>query len=90
MDLTLISKYPFLNDSKKYVKENNLSVLELLNNPLYERARVIGIERLDKAKEARKWMKDCPRACGWYQYFATDSFASPRSIISSLSPYLFK
>jgi len=44
----------------------------------------------EKAKEARKWMKECPRACGWYQYFATDSFSSPKSIISSLSPYLFK
>jgi len=46
--------------------------------------------RSEKAKEARQWMKQCPRACGWYQYFATDAFASPRSLLSSLSPYLFK
>lgn len=44
----------------------------------------------DEAKKARQRMMDCNRACGWYQYFATDVFASPRTIISSLSPYLFK
>jgi MoaA/NifB/PqqE/SkfB family radical SAM enzyme len=46
--------------------------------------------RSDKAKKAREQMKECPRACGWYQYFATDVFASPRTIASSLSPYIFK
>jgi MoaA/NifB/PqqE/SkfB family radical SAM enzyme len=44
----------------------------------------------ESAKKARIDMKLCNRACGWYQYFATDVFASPSSIISSLSPYLFK
>ncbi len=44
----------------------------------------------DKAHRARQEMKHCPRCCGWYQYFATDVFASPTSIVSSLSPYLFK
>ena len=43
-----------------------------------------------EAKQARKDMKNCKRRCGWYQYFATDVFASPSTIISSLSPYLFK
>ena len=43
-----------------------------------------------EAKQARKDMKNCTRRCGWYQYFATDVFASPSTIISSLSPYLFK
>ena len=42
------------------------------------------------AKEARQDMINCNRSCGWYQYFATDSFASPMSVISSLSPYIFK
>ena len=40
------------------------------------------------AKKAREDMKNCTRRCGWYQYFATDVFASPRSVISSLIPYL--
>jgi len=43
-----------------------------------------------EAKQARKTMNECNRSCGWYQYFATDVFASPSSIISSLSPYLFR
>ena len=52
--------------------------------------KLLEFVRSDEAKKARKWMKECPRACGWYQYFATDVFASPRTIISSLSPYIFK
>ena len=46
--------------------------------------------KTDKAKKAREDMKKCNRSCGWYQYFATDVFASPRSLLSSLSPYIFK
>ena len=46
--------------------------------------------KTDKAKQARRDMKKCTRSCGWYQYFATDVFASPLSIISSLRPYLSK
>ena len=53
LELSKLSKYPFLNDSKDYVKENNLSVHELLDDPLYERARAFGIERLDNAFEKR-------------------------------------
>lgn len=46
--------------------------------------------RSEEAKNAREQMKKCKRACGWYQYFATDVFSSPKTIMSSLSPYLFK
>jgi len=42
-----------------------------------------------EAHQAREEMKQCTRCCGWYQYFATDVFSSPRSILSSLRPYLF-
>jgi len=52
-DLPVLAKYPFLNESKNYVKENELSIEELLNDPIYERARLIGIERLDNAFENR-------------------------------------
>jgi DNA primase large subunit len=52
-DLQILSKYPFLNASKKYVTENNLSIQELLNDPLYERARTRGVERLDNAFKSR-------------------------------------
>ncbi len=46
--------------------------------------------KTEKAKQARIDMENCSRSCGWYQYFATDVFASPSTILSSLSPYLFK
>jgi len=46
--------------------------------------------KTEEAKKARQDMKNCDRRCGWYQYFATDVFASPRTIVSSLKPYIFK
>jgi MoaA/NifB/PqqE/SkfB family radical SAM enzyme len=46
--------------------------------------------RTEEAKKARYSMNQCNRSCGWYQYFATDVFASPRSLYSSLSPYILK
>jgi len=46
--------------------------------------------KTEEAKKARQDMKKCKKSCGWYQYFATDVFASPSSIFSSLSPYLLK
>lgn len=49
VELSTLAKYPFLNASKTYVKDNALSVEELLDDPLYERARIIGVERLDNA-----------------------------------------
>jgi MoaA/NifB/PqqE/SkfB family radical SAM enzyme len=51
---------------------------------------VMDFVKSDEAEKARQDMKNCTRRCGWYQYFATDVFASPSSFISSLSPYLFK
>jgi len=53
LEISKLSKYPFLDDAKKYVKDNELSVSEILDDPLYERARVIGIERLDNAFKNR-------------------------------------
>lgn len=48
-DLSTLAKYPFLNDTKQYIKENGPSINELLEGLFYERARTIGIERLDNA-----------------------------------------
>ena len=52
-NLTILAKYPFLTDAKKYIKENGPTVNELLENILYERARTIGVERLDNAFNKR-------------------------------------
>ncbi|MDH7517864.1 MAG: DNA primase large subunit PriL [Candidatus Thermoplasmatota archaeon] len=53
VDLSTLARYPFLDDSKIYVKNNAISVEDLLEDPLYERARTIGVERLDKTFKER-------------------------------------
>ena len=53
VELSILAKYPFLNEAKVYVKDNGLSVEELLGDPLYGRARSIGVERLDNAFKNR-------------------------------------
>lgn len=40
------------------------------------------------AAALREVMAHCDRRCGWYQYFATDSFASFREAGSAIHPYL--
>ena len=52
-ELTTLAKYPFLHDTRQYIKENGPSVDELLHDLPYERARIIGIERLDNAFKNR-------------------------------------
>lgn len=52
-ELTTLAKYPFLHDTRHYIKENGPSVDELLHDLPYERARIIGIERLDNAFKNR-------------------------------------
>ncbi|VVB60975.1 Eukaryotic and archaeal DNA primase, large subunit [uncultured archaeon] len=52
-ELITLAKYPFLHDTRQYIKENGPSVDELLHNLPYERARIIGIERLDNAFKNR-------------------------------------
>ena len=68
--------YPCRTVGKRIFNFTNGSLMKFLNT--------------DEAKNARQDMKNCSRSCGWYQYFATDVFSSPASILSSLSPYLFK
>jgi len=48
-ELSLLAKYPFLQDTRQYIKDNGPTVVELLRDLPYERARMIGIERLDNA-----------------------------------------
>ena len=47
--LPIIAKYPFLTDAKTYVQREAPSILEILQDPLYERSRSIAIERLENA-----------------------------------------
>jgi len=46
-----IAKYPYLNDAKTFVKNQGMAIVELIKDPLYERARSIAIERLENAFE---------------------------------------
>jgi DNA primase large subunit len=52
-ELATLAKYPFLHDTRQYIKENGPFVDELLHELPYERARIIGIERLDNAFKNR-------------------------------------
>jgi DNA primase large subunit len=47
-ELYTLARYPFLDAAKSYIKEEGPTVDELLTDILYERARTIGIERLDR------------------------------------------
>jgi MoaA/NifB/PqqE/SkfB family radical SAM enzyme len=44
----------------------------------------------DSARLAREKMKRCERNCGWYQYYAINSYTSLSSIVDTLRPVLFK
>jgi DNA primase large subunit len=48
-ELTTLAKYPFLKETKLFIKEKGPSVNELLEDILFERARSLGIERLENA-----------------------------------------
>jgi DNA primase large subunit len=52
-ELSILAKYPFLQDTRQYIKNNGPMVTELLHDLPYERARMIGVERLDNALKQR-------------------------------------
>jgi DNA primase large subunit len=52
-ELSQLAKYPFLRDTRQFIKDNGPTVVELLHDLPYERARIIGIERLDNALKNR-------------------------------------
>lgn len=42
------------------------------------------------AAELRQSMRECTRNCGWYQYYAINSYVSPRSAWEALRPMLLQ
>ena len=100
---TIITPYGFLDNINKQHGCSTSSIIIDSDGGLFYPCRTVG-QRLynftegsfmdflktNKAKQARQDMKNCKRRCGWYQYFATDVYSSPRSFASSLSPYIFK
>lgn len=63
-ELSTLAKYPFLQETKQYIKEYGPTVEELLTSVLYERARILGIERLENALQRKNETK---------QSYATES-----------------
>jgi DNA primase large subunit len=53
MDLMVLSRYPFLEDAKKYVKNEGATIKELLEDPLFEPARTFALDRLQNAYERK-------------------------------------
>ena len=53
MNFAMMAKYPFLRDTKTYIKNQGPTIEELLEDPIYERARSISIERLENALSNR-------------------------------------
>jgi sulfatase maturation enzyme AslB (radical SAM superfamily) len=43
--------------------------------------------RSEEAQKLRNQMSNCSKRCGWYQYFATNSFTSILEFLSSIKPY---
>jgi len=66
--------YPCRTLNFKPVNLQDTSLMDYLNS--------------DKAAMSRQLMNECERNCGWYQYFATDIFTSPISIIDGIRPYM--
>ncbi|MFH1101853.1 MAG: DNA primase large subunit PriL [Methanobacteriota archaeon] len=52
-ELTTLAKYPFLQETRQYIKEYGPNVDELLTSIIYERARILGIERLEHALQRK-------------------------------------
>lgn len=42
----ILARYPFLDEAKKYIKENNLDMDTLLQSPLYDNARIRGFQKV--------------------------------------------
>jgi len=46
-----MAKYPFIQEAKEWVKNEKISIEEILNDAVYERARIRAVERVEEAME---------------------------------------
>jgi DNA primase large subunit len=49
VDVTQLARYPFLDEARQLVKEENVRTGEILHDPIYERARALGRMRVNDA-----------------------------------------
>lgn len=51
MNIYIAAKYPFLKEAKEFVRREGVSTQEILHDPLYQRARDLGMQRVNEAIE---------------------------------------
>jgi DNA primase large subunit len=51
VNIYIAAKYPFLRDAKEFVRREGVSTEEILHDPLYQRARDMGMQRVNDAIE---------------------------------------
>jgi len=51
VDIYVLARYPFLSEAKEVVRRENVRTEEILHDPIYERARDIGRQRVTDALE---------------------------------------
>lgn len=86
----------------KLGKCSSASIIIAPDGSLYYPCHILGTKGPDlgnvdldtwlKTKEAailRQTMRNCPRNCGWYQYYSVDSYTSISSVFDALRPLFF-
>ena len=90
MDVRLAAKYPFLKDSGKYLKESGITLDKLISSVAYERARMLGKERVMEAVE-NGLVEDHPMASEIDAGIELMSYPVARMIVSAAAdPMLIK
>jgi len=51
VNIYIAAKYPFLKEAKEFVRREEVSTEEILHDPLYQRARDLGMQRVNEAIE---------------------------------------
>ena len=84
MDVTQLARYPFLNEARQLVKEEGVRTEEILHDPIYERARSLGRQRVNDAVE-QGVVGDYPAASETDALMNIFSYPIARVIVASVS-----
>ncbi len=88
MDVVTAAKYPFLKESAKYLKETGVTLDQLISARAYERARVLGRDRVLEALEEGK-IDDHPLASKVDATVELLSYPIARMIVSAVADPAF-
>ncbi len=90
VSLKRLAKYPFLKESARYLQENTITLDDILNHMAYERARVVGKDRVLSVIEAGN-VGDRPINNSMDQLTEFLSYPIARILVSCVAePYLIK